>query len=253
MITAFIYAAGRAMRLGAAYANQPKILIEFGGKTLLEWHVQRLTEAGVKRLVVVTGYKHDLVSGALGPLRDQYAIKIREVVNEHFTEGSVLSLAVSLPDILAASPPVLLLDGDVLYPAKMMRRLIESKHATALLLDRNYSTANDDPVLVPVRNGRPFDFVKKWAGAAEIVGESVGLFKVAGADLPLLEEETKKRIAGERRNDSYDEVLRALVHAGRFGCEDITGIRWTEIDFPEDVRFAEKEILPAILSGSADQ
>ena len=248
MITAFIYAAGRAMRLGAAYAAQQKILIEFGGKSLLEWHVQRLTEAGVKRLVVVSGYKHELVSAVLGPLRDRYAFKIREIVNERFTEGSVLSLAVSLPDIMAASPPVLLLDGDVLYPAQMMRRLIKSKHATALLLDRNFSTADDDPVLVPMRDGRPFDFVKKWAGTAEFVGESVGLFKVAGADLSLLEEETQERIAGGRHNESYDEVLRALVRAGRFGCEDITGIPWTEIDFPEDVQFAEKEILPAILS-----
>jgi hypothetical protein len=63
----------------------------------------------------------------------------------------------------------------------------------------------------------------------------------------LLIEETRRRSAGERRSESYDEVLRALVLAGRFGYEDVTGIPWTEIDFPDDVVRAETKVLPAIL------
>lgn len=249
MRSAFIYAAGRALRLGAAFAERPKILIEFGGKTLLEWHAQRLSEVGVERLNVITGYKHEMVQAALGPLRKRSGLEIKEIVNRDFTEGSVLSFAVSLPELLKAEPPVLLLDGDVLYPGEMLRRLVNAKHPTALLLDRHYSTDDDDPVLVPVRQGKPIDFMKKWQGAADFVGESVGFFKVSAAEIPLLLNETQKRMVGEARGQSYDEVLRALVLAGRFGHEDITGIPWTEIDFPEDVQFAEKEILPAIQSG----
>ncbi|MBM3840592.1 MAG: phosphocholine cytidylyltransferase family protein [Verrucomicrobia bacterium] len=249
MTSAFIYAAGRALRLGAAFAERPKILIQFGGKTLLEWHVQRLSETGVRRLVVVTGYKHELVGAAMVALRQRYGVEIQEIVNPDFTEGSVLSFAVSLPEVLKAEPPVLLLDGDVLYPGEMLRRLVQSKHPSALLLDRNYSTDDDDPVLVPVRQGRPIDFMKKWKGTSDFVGESVGFFKVSAAELPLLVGETQKRTTGQLRRESYDDVLRALVLAGRFGHEDITGIPWTEIDFPEDVQFAEKEVLPAIQSG----
>ena len=246
MITAFIYAAGRAMRLGSGFSDRPKILIEFGGKSLLEWHAQRLAEAGVGRLFVVTGYKREMIRAALDAIGKGSGLKVDEIVNEQFTEGSVLSLDVSLPEILAASPPVLLLDGDVLYPSIMLRRLLDSKHQTALLLDRNYSTADDDPVLVPVRQGKPVEFVKKWSGTADLVGESIGFFKMDGADIALLVEETKKRTVGNRRHESYDEVIRALVLAGRFGYEDVTGLPWTEIDFPEDVEFARNQILPAI-------
>ena len=39
---AIICAAGRGVRLGA---NSPKILLEFGGRSLLEWHALRLREA----------------------------------------------------------------------------------------------------------------------------------------------------------------------------------------------------------------
>jgi choline kinase len=51
---------------------------------------------------------------------------------------------------------------------------------------------------------------------------------------------------GAGRSASYDDVLRRMVRAGRFGHEDITGLPWTEIDFPADVERALREVLPAI-------
>jgi choline kinase len=37
-----------------------------------------------------------------------------------------------------------------------------------------------------------------------------------------------------------------LADPGSFGFEDVTGLPWIEIDFPEDVVRASDEILPAI-------
>ena len=34
--------------------------------------------------------------------------------------------------------------------------------------------------------------------------------------------------------------------AGTFGYEDVTGYPWLEIDFPEDLVRAEREVMPAI-------
>jgi choline kinase len=46
---------------------------------------------------------------------------------------------------------------------------------------------------------------------------------------------------------SYDDVLRVLVKAGRFGLVEATGVPWTEIDFPEDVARARREVFPAVM------
>ena len=246
-MTAFIYAAGQGIRLGKEFADRQKILLEFNGKSLLEWHVQRLIEVGVKRLAVVTGYKREAIRSTFAALERAYGIRLTEIVNADFTEGSVLSMNASIPAIACAQGPVLVMDGDVLYPAEMLRRLIQSPHPSALLIDREYSTQDDDPVLVPIRNDRPVEFLKRWRGEADQVGESIGFFKIDPADIPLLIEETRQRSVGERRNESYDEVLRTLILAGRFGYEDVTGIPWTEIDFPSDVAKAETKVLPAIL------
>jgi len=250
MMKAFIYAAGRATRLGPEFAEQPKILIELGGKSLLEWHALRLSEAGVRQLAVITGHKREQITAVLPKLSARYGMDIQEIPNPDYTEGSVLSFHVSLPAVLGAGGTVLLMDGDVLYPGEMLRRLIASPHPTVLLVDRNYSADDDDPVLVPIRGGRPVDFIKRWRGEADAVGESVGFFKVSASDLNLLAEETRKRLTGGGRLDSYDDVLRILVQRGRFQHEDVTGLRWTEIDFPKDVAYARTEVLPVLLPSS---
>jgi choline kinase len=245
---AIIYAAGVGMRLKSAFGDRPKILLEFAGKSLLERHLERLREVGIGQLTIVSGYQHQLIEQALPPLQRRYGLEIQQLINPDFTEGSILSLAVSIPVLtpLAQNQPVLLMDGDVLYPAEILRRLVNSPHLTALLIDREYSTADDDPVLVPIANGRPFDFVKKWQGQAEQLGESIGFFKVSPEDLPDLIRFTQSLSAGKGRSASYDDVLRKLVQAGRFGHEDVTGLPWTEIDFPADVERANREVLPAI-------
>ena len=48
---------------------------------------------------------------------------------------------------------------------------------------------------------------------------------------------------------TYETAMRDVLVSepvGTFGFEDITGIPWTEIDFPEDVTRAEEVILPRI-------
>ena len=240
---AIICAAGRGMRLGA---STPKILLDVGGRTLLEWHARRLREVGVTDVVLVTGHEREQITRALPPIAERYGLTVTERVNERFTEGSVLSVAAALPDVEGGDEPLLLMDADVVYPGEMLRRLIDTPQRTALLLDREYSTDDDDPVLVPVKNGRAFDFRKQWSGEADFVGESIGFFKITREDLPLLMEETCARSDASDVRDSYDDVLRALVVADRFGYADVTGLPWTEIDFPDDLARARDIVLPAI-------
>jgi len=242
---AILYTAGRANRLGDSLKEANKILLRFDGRSLLERHVEHLAALRVSRLYVVTGHGRKAVAAEFSQLRVRHGVEILELFNPDFKEGSVLSMAVSLP-ILKRMQEVLLMDGDVLYGEEMLRRLVESPHRTALLVDRGYSTADDDPVLVPMRAGKPFDFVKRWNGKADSIGESVGLFKVGIEELPMLIEETEVRTTGPGRTASYDDVLRALVQAGRFEAEDITGMPWTEIDFPGDIEHARTVVLPAL-------
>jgi choline kinase len=252
-MNAILYAAGIGRRLGMSAETPHKILLEFDGHSLLERHVMHLAALGVPRLFVVTGHEREALASALPGLQRRHGIELAELFNPYFLEGSVLSMHASLPALRQAQDGVLLMDGDVLYGMEMLRRLVESSHRTALLVDRGFSKDDDDPVLVPLRNGRPFDFVKRWQGEADAVGESIGFFKVDAADTPLLICETEGRVTGPGREDSYDDVLRVLVRSDRFGAEDVTGMPWTEIDFPKDLDRARNKILPALRARTSNE
>lgn len=246
MMNAILYVAGRAARLGEHTRGRHKVLLEFGGQSLLERHVMFLARLRVPKLFVVTGHLREQLRAIFPGLQARYGVEMVEMFNADFAEGSALSMHVSLPALETVRDGVLLMDGDVLYDLRMLQGLVASPHRTALLVDQGYSTADDDPVLVPMRNGKPFDFVKKWHGEADGIGESVGFFKVGADDLPRLIAETKARNTGAGRRESYDDILRVLVKEGRFGAVDVTGIPWTEIDFPADLEYAEQVVLPAL-------
>src|SRR5207249_10018831 len=101
---AIIYAAGRGTRL---QSDRPKILLEFGGRTLLEWHALRLSESGVREVALVTGHLRNQIAEMLPVICDRYHLAVREIVNPRFYQGSVLSLRVSLPEIESSSEHVL--------------------------------------------------------------------------------------------------------------------------------------------------
>ena len=52
-----------------------------------------------------------------------------------------------------------------------------------------------------------------------------------------------------RRQAIYEEAIREVVLAeppDTFGITDITGLPWVEIDFPEDLEAARREIFPLL-------
>jgi choline kinase len=225
----------------------PKILLEFGGLTLLERHVRLLAKNGISRVFVVTGHRRERIAETLPEISRRAGIPVIEVFNPAFTEGSVLSVHISIPWLRASRGTVLVMDGDVLYDQRMLERLLESKDRSALLLDRTYSTDDDDPVLVPVRSGRPFEFRKGWRGQADLVGESIGFFKMHPEELEALIQDTCARAEGSGRGVSYDEAIRTLVKADRLGYVDVTGLPWTEVDFETDIDYGRDTILPQLL------
>lgn len=248
---AIILAAGIGWRLGRHLGRVPKSLLRFGGKTLLQRHFDVLGECGVTEVVVGAGYRADLMQAQIDATSS--TMPIRTVLNPDYEEGNIVTLW-TLRDELASGEPVLLMDADVLYDKHLMYRLIQSPNENCFLLDRDLEPG-DEPVKLCVRDGRLVEFRKHVAQQLvyDFHGESVGFFKLSAEVAGRLRERTMEYIELGRRDEFYEEALRdVLLEADRFefGFEDITGLPWIEIDFPEDVRRAEHEILPRLDSGS---
>jgi choline kinase len=163
------------------------------------------------------------------------------LVNPDFREGSIVSLWVAR-DVLRSQRPILLMDADVLYDQRMMTRLLTSTHPNCLLLDREIEPG-DEPVKICVNGARIVDFHKRPSVAHEWHGESVGFFRFDAATAEELADRVDDYVQSGRRALEYEEPIRDMIMqsvAGRFGYEDISGLPWTEIDFPEDVAKANR-------------
>jgi choline kinase len=233
---ALILAAGVGMRLhnGAAIGeHSPKALLRFGGCSLLERHLDILRGAGVRDVTIVIGYHEQEIRSALAKL---IGMQPKLVVNPGFREGSVVSLHAGR-DVLEAGAPVILMDADVLYGPRLMARLVNSDKPNCLLLDRDIEPG-DEPVKLCVSDGRIVDFRKRPQIAHEWYGESVGFFRFAPDTAAELAARVKEYVVSGRTQLEYEEPIRDMIlasHSDRFGFEDISGLPWTEIDFPDDV------------------
>src|SRR3954462_1821359 len=106
---AVMLAAGVGRRLGPS-ADGPKCLLEFGGKSLLERHIEILRRANVNELVLGVGFEADRVKAHLK--RAAGDMTVRTITNPAYEEGSVVTLW-SMREELDSD--LLLMDADVLY------------------------------------------------------------------------------------------------------------------------------------------
>ena len=158
------------------------------------------------------------------------------IENRDFREGSVVSLWMART-VLRGGAPIILMDGDVLYDHRLMARLVGSAHADSLLLDREIEPG-DEPVKLCIRDGRIVDFRKKPTEPHDFHGESVGFFRFTPRTAAELAERAEAYVISGRRAMEYEEPIRDMLMQSapeRFGFEDVTGLPWTEIDFPEDI------------------
>jgi choline kinase len=231
---------------GTGRAAGPKIMLDFGGSTLLARHLRLLAGAGVAQATLVLGHGAEHVRSAMNA--GEAGLKLRMVDNADYRRGSVVSLWAAR-SVLRSGDPILLMDADVLYDRRLMARLVESCLPDCFLLDRAIEPG-DEPVKLCIRDGCIVDFRKIPTEPYQWHGESVGFFRFS----PATAEELAARVEGYfdagALDVEYEEPIRDMILAAdphRFGFEDISGLPWTEIDFPEDVVKA-RALLPELVA-----
>lgn len=241
---AIILAAGIGKRLGTGADHPPKCLLRFGGKTLLQRHLDSLEHGGVNRVVVGVGYRAERVEAALALYRG--ALQIETVPNPDYRRGSMVTLW-TLREYLKQGDQILLMDADVLYDYRLLRRLLDSPHRNCFLLDRDFEPG-EEPVKLCLREDRLVEFRKRIEVDFDECGESAGFFRFSPEMAARLAATTQGYIDADRLDEPHEEAIRDLLLADpqAFGYEDITGLPWIEIDFPADVTRACHEILPRL-------
>jgi N-acetyl-alpha-D-muramate 1-phosphate uridylyltransferase len=109
--TGMILAAGRGTRMRPISDTVPKPLLELEGRTLLDHAIQRLSLAGVERIVVNAHYKAEMIAAHLAG-RDKPRIEISQEEEPLETGGGVMRALPHLGEyFFVCNGDVLWLDG----------------------------------------------------------------------------------------------------------------------------------------------
>lgn len=236
-------AAGVGRRLGDE-SLPPKVLLRFGGESLLARHLAILSHCGIARIDICVGYRAGEIASELARLAG--GNDVASHMNPEFGNGSILSLR-TLKDVFTAGDTVIFMDGDVLCDYRMMERLVAAGPANCFLMDRRVRPG-DDPVRLCLRDGRLIDIHKRPTIAHDRAGEWIGFARFTPAAAAEIAAAADRIVDAGRIGAIYEEAFRQVLLSappGTFGVEDVTGLPWVEIDFPEDLDAAHA-IFPAL-------
>ena len=240
-MNAIILAAGVARRLAPLTDTTHKALLPVGGRPVLDRMLSALAAVGIRETVLVVGHCADQVRRLAGARRG--AMAIRYVENPAYSKGSVLSLHAARAHL---AEPAIVMDADVLFPREFLRRLLAVPAPSALLIDRGFADTGEE-VKLYTRGDRVIGLGKKLVPDAwETVGEGIGFFKCGAEAGPEFVRAMDEVIASGDGLNEYEDALHILLQRVHAGWVDVTGLPWTEIDFAEDLRRAEEEILPRV-------
>ena len=115
-ITAAILAGGLGTRLRSILTDKPKVLAEIHGRPFLSYLLDQLNDAGVRRVVLLTGYRGGEIRSVFGDSYQNIKLRYSEELSPLGTAGAV-RLALPMID----SDPTLVMNGDALCDADIRR------------------------------------------------------------------------------------------------------------------------------------
>jgi choline kinase len=202
--------------------------------------MEALAGVGITQVVLVVGYKQEMIRAAAAANR--VGIHVRYLVNEQYQRGSITSLWLARTEL---DDDAVIMDADVLFHPEILRRLVRTSSPSALLMDETVKQQTEECMVV-VQEGRVIALSKKMPSRYDIAGEGVGFLKLAARDAEDLVASLRAYVDRGELDMEYEDGLREFFGRTRVGFERIGGLPWVEIDFPEDVTRAERDILPKL-------
>jgi 2-aminoethylphosphonate-pyruvate transaminase len=236
--SAVILAAGQGKRLRAQVREHPKGFLRLGARPIVEESVVRLRAAGIRDVVIVTGFAHRYYE----ELAQQHAGLVRTVHNPEFARsGSMYSLDCARELI---SGPFLLLESDLIYEPRALRTLLDDPAPDAVLLSG--PTGAGDEVLVETRDGVLVNMSKdRGRLGPHVAGELVGISKISTELFALMRRIASAAFAKSLAFDYETDCLVAAAAERPIACPVVSDLMWAEIDDAAHLKRA-RDLYPRI-------
>lgn len=237
-----IVAAGRGSRMEALTDEKPKCLLEFMGRPLIEWQVDALRAAGVDFIIVVTGYRSEMLE-AYGDER---------ILNPRWMETNMVYSLMCAESAMRTADSAIIAYADLVYEHRLISALLESKGDVGTIVDMNWRALWEARFEDPLADAETLGFNNdgtlheiggKPHGYDGIEGQFIGLSRLTRKGAILFAAEWRGIVKGDapsfggRGADGcyFTDMLQRLIHRDVPVRAVKTHGGWLEFDSGGDV------------------
>ena len=137
---ALILAAGFGSRLMPLTQDNPKCMVEYRGKKLIDYEISALREAGVSEIAVVGGYLFEVLKSYV---ESQFYIK-NLYQNKNYDKTNMVQTMLCAREFLEScvkeKQDLIISYADIVYSAEIVRALVESQEPLSIVVDKDWRT-----------------------------------------------------------------------------------------------------------------
>jgi dTDP-glucose pyrophosphorylase len=232
MTKAVILAAGRGTRMKSLTDDCPKPMLPLSGRPLLAHLIERMEEAGLREILLITGYKANVIEDYFRehpPAAARLSYRLQETQNG---TGS----AALLGREFVGNEPFLLTFGDILVDADTYRAMFREFAAAEAVLAVNRVEDPYQGAAVYVAGSRVTKIIEKPPkGTSTTPWNNAGIYCVGPR---IFEELARVRLSPRGEYELTDAIHQMLAAGVEFAFHEIQGF-WRDVGRPEDLPQAE--------------
>ncbi len=248
---ALMLAAGMGKRLGRYTQNGTKCMVQVNGKALIEYAIEALIKAGIKKFILVVGYRSNVLKNFISEKFDESKLngmEIEYIENPIFDKtNNIYSLWLAKDRLI--NDDTLLLESDIIFDDKILDDIIKSPDKDLAMvslfepwMDGTCTLMDSDKNIVGMLDKTHFN----WADIGSYY-KTVNIYKLSKEFskqyyIPFLE--AYQTAFG--KNEYYETVLKVLtlLDSKKIKGFEVRGDQWYEIDDPADLAIAETRFAP---------
>lgn len=239
---AIILAAGMGRRLGEYTKDNTKCMLPVNGERLIDRTLKILCHQGIKKVVIVIGYKGENLKSYIG---DRYSSQLDiEYINNPIYDKTNNIYSLSLAEEKMVEDDTILFESDLIYEEDIVRQLIDNPWPNLALVAK-WEYWMDGTVVKIDNENNILDFVSKDMFNFQNVDDyykTINIYKFSKEFakekyLPFLHAYCK----AWGNNEYYEQVLKVLTFLSRTDLKalPIRDEKWYEIDDVQDLDIAE--------------
>lgn len=233
---AIILAAGRGSRMGDETASKPKCLTRLAGKQLLEWQIKSLKNAGIHDIIVIRGYRAEMIQGAFGVID-----------NPRWKDTNMVASLFCAP---AFEGNTIISYSDIVYKNEHVINLNKSKADITITADKEWEDLWNLRFENPLDDAETFKSTSetlteiggKTRDIKEIEAQYMGLLKLSENGWKKMNQVYQTFSDKEKDRMDMTSMLNVLLKRGiKINVVFIEG-GWCEADNYSDIVAYEKEL-----------